>query len=170
MYNDFVILGPASDPAGVMGAADVTAVFQQIAASQTPFISRGDDSGTHIREQNLWQNAGVTLAGDWYQSVGQGMGATLTIADEQQAYTITDRGTFIARQSEGLGLQILFEGGKNLANPYGVIAINPDIHQAINAELAQDFIDWLITPDTQTAINRYQRNGQQLFFANADSQ
>ena len=107
MYNDFIILGPMDDPAGVMTAGDLTAVFQQIANNQSPFISRGDDSGTHIREQNLWAASGISPDGDWYQSVGQGMGATLTIADEQQGYTLSDRGTFIARQSEGIGLQIV---------------------------------------------------------------
>ncbi len=169
MYNDFVVLGPEADPAGVMGAENLTAVFQQIAETKSPFISRGDDSGTHIREQNLWADSNIVPDGDWYQSVGQGMGATLTVADEQQAYTLSDRGTFIARQGEEIGLQIVYAGDEALFNPYGVIAVNPELHNEVDAELAKDFIDWLIAPSTQTAISNFRRNGQQLFFANADS-
>ncbi len=167
MYNDFVVLGPESDTAGIRGMAEAPAALAQIAAAQAPFISRGDNSGTHSREKALWAAAGIEPAGDWYQSVGQGMGATLTIADEQQAYTLSDRATFIKRVAEGLGLVVLVEGDASLLNQYGVIAVNPEKHPGVNAAGARQFIDWMLSPETQDAIDAYSVNGQQLFFANA---
>ena len=167
MVNDFVILGPESDPAGIRGMSDAAAALQRIAETESLFVSRGDDSGTHIRELALWQAAGIDPQGDWYESAGQGMGATLTIAAEQGAYTLGDRGTFVARSEEGLDLVVLVEGDERLLNPYSVIAVNPALHDGINAELANNFIEWITSPKTQAAINGYRRNGQQLFFATA---
>lgn len=167
MYNDFVIVGPAADPAGVAGSTDVLTVFQKIAQAQAPFISRGDSSGTYSREKSLWEKAGIVPDGAWYQSIGQGMGETLNMANEQQAYTLSDRATWLERESEGIDLTILFQNDSQLFNPYGVIAVNPDLHEGIEADLANDFITWITSTETQNAINAYQINGQQLFFANA---
>ena len=164
MVNDFVLLGPADDPAGVATAPDIIAAFSRIAQDQAPFISRGDNSGTHNREMALWQEAGIAPAGDWYQEVGQGMGAALTIAEQQQGYVLSDRGTFIQRQAQGLELTLLFAGDGRLLNPYSVIAVNPTLHADINVELAEAFIDWLTGPEGQAAINNYRIAGQQLFF------
>ncbi len=169
MYNDFVLLGPDEDPAGVKGMADVVAALVQIEARQTTFISRGDNSGTHLRERLLWEIAGINPDGDWYQEIGQGMGSTLTIADEQKAYTLSDRGTFIVRQVEGIELTILVEGDDRLVNPYGVIAVNPELHEDIEVELARQFIDWITSAETQKAINGFKINGQQLFFGNTSN-
>lgn len=181
MYNDFVIVGPAADPAGVGGMTDVAAALTQIAESQSPFISRGDDSGTHIKEQGLWEASTASLVeaesidsdeaaatrpeGEWYQAVGQGMGATLTVANEQQAYTLSDRATFLARTLEGIDLEILVEGDSRLFNPYGVIAVNPELHPSVNAEGAAAFIDWLTAVETQQLISQFgiDEFGQPLF-------
>ena len=171
MYNDFVIVGPSDDPAGVKGMKDAPAALSKIAASQSPFISRGDDSGTHIKEQGLWQATNTPLveapsiknsnktfvkpAGNWYQSVGQGMGATLTLANEQQAYTLSDRATYLARTLEGIDLEILVEGDSRLFNPYGVIAVNPALHPAVNATGAEAFIEWITSVETQKLIAKF---------------
>jgi len=181
MYNDFVIVGPAADPAGVAGMTDVAAALTKIAETQSPFISRGDDSGTHTKEQGLWQATNVPLTesasmsggdktfvrpdGEWYQSVGQGMGATLTIANEQLAYTLSDRATYLARKQEGLDLEILVEGDSRLFNPYGVIPVNPELHPAVNFAGAQAFAAWLTSVETQYAISEYgvATFGQPLF-------
>ena len=172
MYNDFVIVGPADDPAGVRGWQDASAALAQIAAVAAPFISRGDDSGTHIKEQSLWQSGETPLEpeGVWYQSVGQGMGATLTVADEQQAYTLTDRATFLARTLEGISLEILVEGDPQLFNPYGVIAVNPALHPHVNQTEAEAFIGWLTTPETGELIRQFGREafGQSLFVPYAE--
>jgi len=151
----------------VATTSDVVEAFARIHDSQSTFISRGDESGTHQREKALWAAAGITPRGTWYQSVGQGMGATLTVASEQQAYTLSDKGTYLSRQPQGIELSILLEGDDRLYNPYGVMAINPALHSSLSAELAQDFIEWLVSDDTQAAINQYRVNGQQLFYANA---
>lgn len=164
MYNDFVIVGPAPDPASIAGGVDAVAAFERIAAAEAVFVSRGDDSGTHVAEQQPWEAAGVAPAGRWYESVGQGMGETLTIADEQQAYTLSDRATFVARKSEGTELVVAAQGDERLHNPYGVIAVNPDRHDGVDAELATAFIDWLTSPATQDAITDFRLNGEQLFF------
>ncbi len=168
MFNDFVIIGAEADPAGITGMNDAAAAFEAIAQAEADFISRGDDSGTHTKERNIWDAAGITPAGDWYQEAGQGMGAVLTIADEQQAYTLTDRGTYIARTAESLSLLVLVDGDPILANPYGVIPVNPDQHEAINFAGAEAFIDWLTSVETQQAIADYTVEGQQLFFPDSD--
>jgi len=168
MYNDFVILGPADDPAGIMGMESAAAAMAQLAASEAAFVSRGDNSGTHNRELALWAAANIEPSGDWYQSVGQGMGASLTIADEQPAYIIADRGTFIKREADGLGLVVLVEGDGLLANEYGIIAVNPAVHEGVNYDSALEFINWFVTDDTQEAIEAYKLEGQQLFYGNAE--
>ncbi len=171
MYNDFVIVGPASDPAGIMGMTDVAAAFEKLAETQSLFVSRGDDSGTHTKEQGLWKATTVPLEdapslaggdktfvrpnGEWYQSVGQGMGATLTMADEQQAYTLSDRATYLARTLEGTDLVIVVEGDSRLFNPYGVIAINPELRPTVNFTGAQAFIDWITSVETQQMISEF---------------
>jgi len=167
MYNDFVILGPADDPAGIVGMEHAAEAMVKVAELETPFVSRGDNSGTHNRELSLWAAAGIEPQGEWYQSVGQGMGASLTIADEQPAYIIADRGTFIKREADGLGLIVLVEGDGLLANEYGVIAVNPELHEGVNYDLATDFINWFTVDDTQAAIEAYKLEGQQLFYGNA---
>lgn len=155
MYNDFVIVGPATDPAGVSGTHDVVAGLKTIAEAEETFISRGDDSGTHIKELSIWEKAGILPAGDWYIAAGQGMGAVLTMADEQQAYTLTDRATYLARTLEGIDLVIVIKDDPLLFNPYGIIAINPDKGDHIQAELANTFIDWLISIPAQEMIAKF---------------
>ncbi|RLT45323.1 MAG: tungsten ABC transporter substrate-binding protein [Chloroflexi bacterium] len=155
MYNDFVIVGPSADPAGIADGADAAQAFAKIAESQSPFVSRGDDSGTHSKEKAIWQAASIEPAGDWYISAGQGMGAVLTMADEQQAYTLSDRATYLARTLEGTRLVILVEGDSLLFNPYGVIAVNPAKSAKINGALADQFIDWLISVPTQEKIAQF---------------
>lgn len=154
MYNDFVILGPSEDPAGIKGMT-AAAAFEQIAERQTPFVSRGDDSGTHSKEKAIWEAAGIEPSGDWYISAGQGMGAVLTMADEQKAYTLSDRATYLARTLEGTELEILVEGDPVLFNPYGVIAVDPGKSPEINAGLANTFIDWLISVPVQEQISEF---------------
>ena len=169
MYNDFVIIGPAADPAGIKGMTDVSAALAKIAETGSTFISRGDDSGTHLKEQSLWQaagsNASVKPEGPWYLSVGQGMGATLTVANEQLAYTLSDRATFLARTLEGLDLQILVEGDSRLFNPYGVIVVNPQLHPNVNAAGAEAFVDWLTSVEAQQLIGQFgvEKFGRPLF-------
>jgi tungstate transport system substrate-binding protein len=155
MYNDFVIVGPEDDPAGIQGLASAADAFAQIAAAEATFVSRGDDSGTHTKEKAIWSEAGIEPAGDWYVSAGQGMGAVLTLADEQQAYTLSDRATYLARTLEGIDLVILVEGDPILFNPYGVIAVNPDKGPQIKLDLANTFIDWLISVPTQEKISEF---------------
>ena len=155
MYNDFVIVGPASDPAGIQGMKKASRALEEIANAEAPFVSRGDDSGTHTKEKAIWAEAGIEPAGDWYISAGQGMGAVLTMADEQQAYTLSDRATYLARTLEGTELEILVEGDPILFNPYGVIAVNPDKNPQINNDLANQFIDWLVSLPTQEMIGEF---------------
>jgi tungstate transport system substrate-binding protein len=155
MYNDFVVVGPADDPAGIAGMSDAPAAFAAIAEAETPFVSRGDDSGTHTKEKAIWEKAGVEPSGDWYISAGQGMGAVLTMADEQQAYTLSDRATYLARTQEGIELEIVVEGDPILFNPYGVMAVNPDKGEHIKHDLANQFIDWLIAVPTQEEIAEF---------------
>lgn len=163
MYNDFVIIGPAEDPAGIAGMESAADALVQISESGATFVSRGDNSGTHNKELGIWEAAGMTPEGDWYNSAGQGMGAVLGIADELQGYTLTDRATYLARAAEGLTLDVLVEGDPILFNPYGVIPVNPEIHPGINAELGQAFAHWLISPETQEMIAAFEANGSQLF-------
>lgn len=155
MYNDFIILGPAEDPAGIQSMTDAAAAFGQIAEAQSPFVSRGDDSGTHTKEKAIWEAAGIEPSGDWYISAGQGMGAVLTMADEQQAYTLSDRATYLARTLEGTDLEILVEGDPILFNPYGVMAVNPEKSPELKLELANAFIDWLISVPVQEKISQF---------------
>jgi tungstate transport system substrate-binding protein len=165
MYNDFVIIGPESDPAGVMGLTDAAEAMKMIAETESPFISRGDDSGTHSKELSVWQAAGIEPSGDWYISAGQGMGEVITMADEQQAYTLSDRATYLARSLAGLDLVVVTEGDPVLFNPYGVIAVNPNKNPNIQVDLANQFIDWIISVPTQEMIAGYGEDefGESLF-------
>ncbi len=163
MYNDFVIVGPGDDPAGIKGTRNATAAFQKIADKQAPFISRGDDSGTYAKEKSIWAKLKITPKGDWYIAAGQGMGAVLNMANEQKAYTLSDRATYAARKPNGLALDVMVEGDPDLFNPYGVIPVNPEKHPMVNAKLAQDFANWITALDTQQLIASYKIGGQQLF-------
>ena len=169
MYNDFIIVGPASDPAGIAGKSDVAAALKAIAESQAVFTSRGDDSGTHKKEKALWTAAGVDpseASGTWYRETGSGMGATLNAAVGMDAYALTDRGTWIAFKNKG-DFKILVEGHEALFNQYGVILVNPEKHAHVKAEEGQAFIDWILSAEGQQAIAAYKLDGQQLFFPNA---
>ena len=174
MFNDFVIVGPEGDPAGIEGASSATDALTTIADAQAPFVSRGDNSGTHTKELVLWEEAGTQPGGDWYQETGTGMGEALNIANQQGAYTLSDRGTFISQRAE-IDLTILvqgpIEGGPEiLANPYGVMAVNPGVHDNANYDLAMAYIGWITSPGAQDAIADYQMNGEQLFFPEAISE
>lgn len=174
MFNDFVIVGPSDDPAGIGGSEDALAAFQAIAESESLFASRGDDSGTNTAELQIWEEAGVEPGGEWYLETGQGMGDTLNQASQQGAYTLSDRGTFISQQDE-LDLEILVqgpvEGGPEiLANPYGVLAINPAVHGDVNYQLAMSYIGFLTSPEGQEVIENYELDGEQLFFPQALSE
>jgi tungstate transport system substrate-binding protein len=165
MYNDFVIAGPESDPAGIKGMKNAAGAFKKLAEAGATFISRGDESGTHTKELSVWKEATIEPAGDWYISAGQGMGEVLTMANEQQGYTLSDRATYLARSKEGLELAILVEGDPILFNPYGVIAVNPDKGPHIKADLANQFIDWIISLPVQEKIAQFGMAdfGQSLF-------
>jgi len=171
MYNDFVLIGPKSDPAGVKGMKDITKALQMIKDKQAPFISRGDRSGTHLAELALWnKNAGIDIEkdkGPWYKSIGQGMGAALNTASASNAYVLSDRGTWISFKNKG-DLAIAVEGDKLLFNQYGVMLVNPEKHPNVKKDLGQQFIDWLVSPEGQKAIANYKINGEQLFYPNAD--
>ena len=171
MYNDFVIVGPQGDPAQVKGMTNAAEALAVISESKSPFVSRGDDSGTHTKEKAIWKAAGVEPSGDWYISAGQGMGAVLTMADEQQAYTLSDRATYLARTLERTELKILVEGDSALFNPYGVMAVNPDKGDHIQVELASTFIDWLISVETQDKIGQFgvEKFGAPLFTPDSTS-
>lgn len=167
MYNDFVIVGSSEDPAGIRGMTDATAALQQIMDAGATFVSRGDNSGTHNKELALWNALSITPEGDWYVSAGQGMGAVLGMSEELGGYTLTDRGTYLKRQMEGLTLEILVEGDTKLFNPYSVIPVNPEVHADINAELGQAFAHWITSLETQELINAYTVNDKPLFFASS---
>lgn len=167
MYNDFVIIGPPEDPAGISGMTSSAEAFARLAEAQATFVSRGDDSGTHTKEKAIWAEAGIEPEGDWYQAAGQGMGAVITLAEEQQAYALSDRATYLARKAEGLSLEVLVEGDPILFNPYGVIPVNPEKHPGVNYELAEQFVEWLTSLETQELIASYERNGAQLFYPNS---
>lgn len=171
MYNDFVILGPDSDPAGVAGAKDPAVALNKIAESGSTFISRGDDSGTHKKEISLWRGAGIDPtehSGEWYREVGAGMGAALNIAVGSNAYILSDRATWIAHSNKG-DLKIAVEGADSLFNQYGVILVNPEHCPNTRAADGQKFIDWLLSDAGQSAIASYRVAGQQLFFPNAEN-
>ena len=169
MYNDFVLIGPESDPAGIKGKNILTAL-ETIKAKQSPFISRGDRSGTNMAEVELWKDAGIDIAkdkGPWYKEVGQGMGAALNTASALNAYVLSDRGTWLAFKNRG-DLAILVDGDKRLRNQYGVMLVNPAKHPSVKRDLGQQFIEWLISAEGQNAIANYKIDGQQLFYPNAN--
>ncbi|MBW2706647.1 MAG: substrate-binding domain-containing protein [Deltaproteobacteria bacterium] len=194
MHNDFIIIGPPEDPAGLKGFTEAIAAFNKLAATKSRFVSRGDDSGTHTKEQSIWQKTGLTLEtktteiekkgkkrkiafihphglGNWYWSIGQGMGKTLTVADEKQAYTMTDRGTYIKYKfgrEVPIELDVLCQGDPVLANPYGVIPIDPQMHPHVKYELAKEFAEWLVSQRAQTVIANYRLLGKQLFYPDAE--
>ncbi|OAN17775.1 tungsten ABC transporter substrate-binding protein [Photobacterium jeanii] len=169
MYNDFVVVGPKADPAKINEMKDVTKAFSNIVSYKATFVSRGDDSGTHKKELNLWKQAKIEPNFGGYKAVGQGMGPTLNMASELQAYTMTDRGTWLAYQNK-LDLSILVQGDKRLFNPYQVILVNPSRYPDINYQGAKVFSDWLVNPKAQALINGYKRHGEQLFVADAVTQ
>lgn len=193
MHNDFVIIGPPADPAGIKGLDDAAGALRKISAAEAQFISRGDDSGTHTKEQILWQSSGLELteqtrtiikkgkqkdvsfilpanSESWYVSIGQGMGKTTTYADEKGAYTLADRGTFIKYKygkTPAIDLDVLCEGDEMLANPYGIIPVNPQKHPHVKYDLAEDFAQWLTSTRGQKLINDYRLVGKQLFYPDA---
>jgi len=169
MYNDFILVGPAEDPAHVAGQRNVLQALQSIKDRAAPFISRGDQSGTHLAELQLWQDSGIDIEhakGSWYKSIGQGMGAALNTASASDAYTLSDRATWIHFKNKG-HLKIMVEGDKHLFNQYGVMLVSPDKHPHVKKELGQAFIDYLISPAGQQDIANYRIDGQQLFYPNA---
>jgi tungstate transport system substrate-binding protein len=169
MYNDFVLVGPKSDPAKVGGSKDIVTALQKIKGAQAPFASRGDKSGTHFAELELWKAAGIDIAkdkGPWYRDTGSGMGPTLNTASGMNAYALTDRGTWLSFKNRG-ELVISVEGDQRLFNQYGVILVNPAKHPHVKKEMGQAFVDWVISPEGQKAIAGYRIGGDQLFFPNA---
>ena len=169
MFNDFVLIGPKSDPAKIAGGKDILDALKKIQATQAPFVSRGDRSGTHMAELDLWKASGIDLdkaKGPWYRDTGQGMGPALNTAASMNAYLLADRGTWLAFKNRG-DLAILVEGDKRLYNQYGVMLVNPDKHPTVKKDLGQTFIDWLVSPEGQQAIADYKIGGEQLFFPNA---
>ena len=162
MYNDFVLVGPASDPAGISGDKDVADALKRIASSKSVFVSRGDDSGTNKKELALWKDAGITPAGEWYREAGQGMGKVLQMSGEMDAYTLTDRGTWLAYTGK-TPLKIVVEGDKRLFNPYGIIAVNPARYPDNNYAGAMALIAWVTSPTGQAIIREYRINNQPLF-------
>jgi tungstate transport system substrate-binding protein len=169
MYNDFVLVGPKSDPAKVAGSKDILAALKAIHDKGAPFVSRGDKSGTHAAELALWKAASLDPAAakpSWYREIGQGMGAALNTAAAMGAYVLADRGTWISFKSKEV-LQIAVEGDKRLFNQYGIMLVNPEKHKTVKKDLGQAFIDWIVSTEGQGAIRSYKINGEQLFFPNA---
>ena len=172
MYNDFVLVGPKSDPAGVARTEDIAAALTAIRTKEAPFVSRGDKSGTHSAELRLWKAAEIdieTAKGPWYREIGQGMGAALNTASAMNAYVLSDRATWLSFDNRG-ELDIAVEGDKRLFNQYGVMLVNPEKHPSVKADLGQAFIDWLVSPEGQAAIGEYKIGGKQLFFPNAEQE
>ncbi|HEX9687336.1 MAG TPA: extracellular solute-binding protein [Burkholderiales bacterium] len=172
MYNDFVLIGPKSDPAKIAGGKDTLEALRKIKAAAAPFVSRGDRSGTHMAELALWKQSGIDIVvekGPWYRDTGQGMGPALNTASSMNAYILADRGTWISFKNRG-DLAILVEGDKRLFNQYGVILVNPAKHKHVKMDLGQAFIDWIVSPEGQKAIADYKIGGEQLFFPNANDQ
>jgi tungstate transport system substrate-binding protein len=170
MYNDFVLVGPKSDPAGIGGSKDIVAALKKILQSKAAFASRGDNSGTHFAELELWKAAGIDIGrvkGSWYRDTGSGMGPTLNTASGMSAYALTDRGTWLSFKNRG-NLVISVEGDKRLFNQYGVILVNVAKHPHVKKDLGQAFIDWIVSREGQNAIAAYKINGEQLFFPNAE--
>ncbi len=169
MYNDFVLIGPKADPAGVKGSKDIVAALKTIKDKGASFISRGDKSGTHSAELNLWKAAGIDIEkdkGPWYKAIGQGMGAALNTASAGNAYVLADRGTWLSFKNRG-DLIVSVEGDKRMFNQYGIILVNPAKHPNVKKDLGQQFIDWLVSAEGQKAIADYKIGGEQLFYANA---
>jgi tungstate transport system substrate-binding protein len=169
MYNDFILVGPKADPAGIKGAKDIVAALRAVKTKGADFISRGDKSGTHQAELNLWKVAGIDIGkdkGPWYKEIGQGMGAALNTASAFNAYVLADRGTWLSFKNRG-ELVISVEGDKRLFNQYGVMLVNPEKHPSVKKDLGQQFIDWLVSAEGQKAIAGYKINGEQLFYPNA---
>jgi tungstate transport system substrate-binding protein len=169
MYNDFVIVGPRSDPAEIAGSSDTLDAFRKIQRAGAPFVSRGDRSGTHIAEVNFWTMAGIDIAtakGSWYRETGPGMGPALNTASSMNAYLLADRATWLAFQNRG-ELSILVEGDRRLMNQYGVMLVNPEKHPTVKRADGQAFIDWVVSPEGQASIAAYTIGGEQLFFPNA---
>ena len=169
MYNDFVLIGPKSDPAKIAGSKDILAALKIIREAQAPFVSRGDKSGTHMAELDLWKASGIDLEkakGPWYRDTGQGMGPALNTAASMNAYLLADRGTWLAFRNRA-ELTILVEGDKQLYNQYGVMLVNPERHPSVKKDLGQVFVDWVVSPEGQKVIADYKINGEQLFFPNA---
>lgn len=166
MMNDFIVIGPKDDPAGVKSATDVNGALTAIFKAQASFVSRGDDSGTHKRERGLWKSANLAPNGAWYREAGAGMGATLNMAQGMGAYALSDRGTWIAFKNKS-GLDIVHQGSANLANPYGVILVSKTKHPHVKSEQGQAFIDWLVSQEGQNAIASFKLHGEQLFFPTA---
>ena len=170
MYNDFVIIGPKADPAGIARGADAPEALRRIKNAGAPFVSRGDRSGTHIAEVNLWALAGIDIAkekGPWYRETGQGMGPALNTASSMNAYLLADRATWLAFMNRG-DLAILVQGDTRLMNQYGIMLVNPEKHPSVKRADGQAFIDWLVSAEGQAAIASYRIGGEQLFFPNAD--
>ncbi len=170
MYNDFLIIGPDEDRAGISGLTDAALAFTKIAEAKSIFISRGDESGTHAKELQIWEKAGLEPKGSWHISAGAGMGAVLTMAQEKEAYTLTDRATYLARTLEGFELPILVEGDPKLFNPYGVIVVSPEKHSGVNSKLAEEFVGWLTSLETQKLIGQFgvEEFGQPLFIPDSE--
>lgn len=168
MHNDFVVVGPETDPAGVRNAKTTDEAFRKIAAAKAGFVSRGDESGTHVKEKTLWRKAGLRPEGEWYLSVGQGMGAVLRMADDKAYYALTDRGTFLASKDK-LTVKLLFEGDPALFNPYHVMAVNPKKHKHVNYELAKKYIDYVTGTEGQKTIADFKVADQPLFYPDAIS-
>lgn len=168
MHNDFIVVGPANDPAGIKGTAKATEAFAKISETQSVFISRGDDSGTDKKEKGIWKDAGLEPAGDWYQETGSGMGDTLVVANQKQAYTLTDRATYLAHKDD-MDLEIIVEGAGELLNIYHAMQVNPEKSEKINAEGAKAFVDFMVNEETQTVIKDFgvDQYGQPLFFPDA---
>ena len=167
MYNDFILIGPVADPSGVKGARSAVEAFRRIARGKAPFISRGDESGTHQKEKELWKAAGVRPASGWYVESGQGMGEVITMATERRGYSLADRGTYNAYRHGKSDLQIVFQGEKGLFNPYGVIAVNPKKYPHVKHELAMRFIEFITGPEGQRLIAAFKVHGDQVFFTYA---
>ncbi len=166
MFNDFIILGPEDDPAGIKGMEDASEAFLKIASSKVVFVSRGDDSGTNKKELSIWGTTGVEPGGSWYRETGQGMGASLNIANEMNGYILADRGTFLAYMGD-IDLQILVEGDSRLFNPYGIIPVNPALYPHVNYQLSMALVGFITSQEGQKIINEYTRFGEQLFIPSA---
>ncbi len=167
MYNDFVILGPREDPAAISGLTDGTEALKRIAGAQGTFVSRGDDSGTHTKERNLWSTAGIKPSGSWYLEAGRGMGEVIIMATERRGYALSDRGTFIAMGGK-TDLVVLVQGDDRLFNPYGVIAVNPERHPHVKADLAAAFSDYLVSEKAREIIRNFRKGGKALFFVTGE--